>query len=164
MNRRLRDFCLIALAIALLPLSATNCQSALQASSATNSIVASITPSSLAPNTAVGQAPDQTLQTPASTIAQETSPPVVVVSPGENQVWLFDLAIIPEVINVTVGTTVTWTDYDTLPYTIMSDDGLFLSPELDWGMSWSFTFAESGSYSYHVSDDMNGLVGQVIVK
>jgi plastocyanin len=73
------------------------------------------------------------------------------------------LAVIPEVLTVKRGDTVTWTDYDTLPYTITSDDGLFISPVLAWGSSWSYTFKTVGTYHYHVSEDMNGLVGEVIV-
>lgn len=97
----------------------------------------------------------------------DTIPTISVPSsfnqPGENEVWLFDLGVNPEVITIKVGTTVTWTDFDTFPYTITSDEGLFLSPTLAWGSQWSFTFTETGDYRYHISDDMNSLVGEVIV-
>jgi plastocyanin len=90
--------------------------------------------------------------------------PLIAAQPPANAVWLIYIGINPEVITVKVGTAVTWTDFDSLPYTVMSDDGLFLSPELAEGSSWSFTFTQPGSYSYHVSEDMNGLVGKVIVE
>src|SRR5438046_776890 len=48
------------------------------------------------------------------------------------------------VVTVRPGTTVTWTNGDDIPHTVVSKDGVFKSKVLDSGDHYSFTFAKAG--------------------
>src|SRR5258707_11859624 len=51
-------------------------------------------------------------------------------------------------VTVTPGATVTWKNLDGEPHTVASTDGLFRSPALDEGDSFSFKFDRPGTYKY----------------
>ena len=51
-------------------------------------------------------------------------------------------------VTVTPGSTVTWKNLDGEPHTVASSDGLFHSPALDEGDSFSFKFEKPGVYHY----------------
>src|SRR5687768_3488429 len=53
----------------------------------------------------------------------------------------------PASLTVTVGDTVTWTNADDSPHTVTAD-GAFDSGNLAPGQTFSFTFAEAGTYTY----------------
>jgi plastocyanin len=60
----------------------------------------------------------------------------------------------PQTFTVKVGTTVTWTNNSQAPHTVTSDDGAPASfnGSLDSsGGTFSFTFAQAGTYNYHCS-------------
>lgn len=59
-----------------------------------------------------------------------------------------DLAFIPADIEIAAGTTVTWTNSDTMPHTATASDGAFDSGVFDPGASFSYTFDEAGSFDY----------------
>jgi plastocyanin len=50
---------------------------------------------------------------------------------------------------VSMGTTVTWTNGDAIPHTATSDTGVWDSGILGPGQSFSFTFAQAGTFPYH---------------
>jgi len=79
--------------------------------------------------------------TPAGTL-----PPI---QPGEVKVSIAGFAFDPATLTVTTGTTVTWTNDDTAAHTVTSDDGSWGSNSLAKGDSFSFTFNEAGTFSYH---------------
>ena len=54
----------------------------------------------------------------------------------------------PGTLTVPVGTTVTWTNRDDIPHTIVSTEGAFKSKVLDTDEKFSFTFSKAGSYPY----------------
>ena len=54
-------------------------------------------------------------------------------------------------VTVTAGSKVTWKNLDGEPHTVVSTDGLFRSPALDQGDSYSFTFSKPGLYRYFCS-------------
>jgi plastocyanin len=56
----------------------------------------------------------------------------------------------PAELTVKVGTTVTWTNHDDIPHTIVSA-GKFRSKTLDSDNSFSFTFTAAGDYKYFCS-------------
>lgn len=58
------------------------------------------------------------------------------------------MAFGPNAITVPVGASVTWTNKDTLTHTATSADGKFDSGAIRAGGSFSFTFAEPGTYQY----------------
>lgn len=51
-------------------------------------------------------------------------------------------------VTVTAGSTVTWKNQDGEPHTVASLDGLFRSPALDEGDTYSFKFEKPGVYKY----------------
>jgi len=57
----------------------------------------------------------------------------------------------PETLTVAAGTTVTWTNNDDVPHTIVSDDKQFRSKALDTDEKFSYTFSKPGTYSYFCS-------------
>jgi plastocyanin len=67
------------------------------------------------------------------------------------------------VVTVKPGTTVTWTNADDIPHTVVSKDGLFKSKVLDTGDRFSFTFAKAGQFGYFCSLHPH-MTGIVIVK
>jgi plastocyanin len=74
----------------------------------------------------------------------------------------------PGTLVVPVGTTVTWTvpKDDTMPHNVQNETrtGPFISPTLQAGDSWSFTFTEAGTYAYRCRFHGNqGQLGTVVV-
>jgi plastocyanin len=69
----------------------------------------------------------------------------------------------PATIVVKPGTTVTWTNADDIPHTVVEDGKAWKSPPLDTDDHWSHTFAEAGEYHYFCSLHSK-MVGTVIVK
>ena len=68
-----------------------------------------------------------------------------------------------QVLTVKPGTTVTWTNADDIPHTVVSKDGVFKSKVLDSGDKFSFTFAKAGQFGYFCSIHPH-MTGTVIVK
>lgn len=66
---------------------------------------------------------------------------------GASEVVIEGFNFVPETIEVSTGTVVTWTNKDTAPHTVV-DEGMFASEELDQGESFTFTFDTPGEYSY----------------
>ena len=67
------------------------------------------------------------------------------------------------VVTVKVGTTVTWTNADDIPHTVVSKTGLFKSKVLDTGDRFSFTFAKAGQFGYFCSLHPH-MTGTIVVK
>jgi plastocyanin len=61
------------------------------------------------------------------------------------------------------GTTVTWTNGDDIPHTVVASDGSFKSKVLDTGDRFSFTFAKPGRFGYFCSLHPH-MTGTIIVK
>jgi plastocyanin len=80
-----------------------------------------------------------------------------------NAVTISDFAFSPATITVAAGTKVTWTNQDSSPHTIVSDDGsTFKSERLANGASFSFTFTTAGTFAYHCGIH-GSMTGKVIV-
>src|SRR5882762_4889430 len=69
----------------------------------------------------------------------------------------------PQTVTVPVGTTVTWTNRDDIPHTVVSTDGLFNSKVRDTDEKFSYTFAKAGTYSYYCSVHPK-MTGKVVVQ
>ena len=67
------------------------------------------------------------------------------------------------VTTVKIGTTVTWTNGDDIPHTVVSKDGVFKSKVLDTGDKFSFIFAKPGQFGYFCSIHPH-MTATVIVK
>jgi len=68
-----------------------------------------------------------------------------------------------QLLTVRPGTTVTWTNADDIPHTVVSKDGVFKSKVLDTGDHFSFTFAKVGQFGYYCSLHPH-MTGSIIVK
>jgi len=69
----------------------------------------------------------------------------------------------PQTITVPVGATVTWTNRDDIPHTVVSTDGVFKSKVRDTDETFSYTFTKAGTYSYYCSVHPK-MTGQVVVQ
>jgi plastocyanin len=71
----------------------------------------------------------------------------------------------PVTLTVPVGATVTWTNRDDIPHTVVSTDDpkAFKSKVLDTDEKFSFTFSKAGSYPYFCSIHPK-MTGKVIVQ
>jgi plastocyanin len=71
----------------------------------------------------------------------------------------------PAALTVPVGTTVTWTNKDDIPHTVVSTDEpkAFKSKVLDTDEKFSFTFSKAGTYPYFCSIHPK-MTGKVIVQ
>jgi amicyanin len=77
----------------------------------------------------------------------------------EIQVTIDNFTFSPPELTVKVGDTVTWTNHDDIPHTIVSA-GKFRSKTLDTDNTYSFTFASAGDYKYFCSlhPHMTGMI------
>ena len=69
----------------------------------------------------------------------------------------------PQTITVPVGTTVTWTNSDDIPHTVVSTEGVFKSKVMDTDEKFSYTFTKAGTFPYFCSIHPK-MTGQVVVK
>src|SRR5215831_6992659 len=69
----------------------------------------------------------------------------------------------PVELKVPVGTTVTWTNRDDIPHTVVSTDKVFKSKVLDTDEKFSFTFSKAGTYPYFCSIHPK-MTGKVVVQ
>ena len=96
----------------------------------------------------------------------EAEPPENLIS-GEAEVFVEDSNYRLKVIDVTVGTTVTWVYNAGLPHTVTSDENLFNSGTMAEGETFSFTFEEAGVFPYfcrfHGSPGGGGMSGIINV-
>jgi plastocyanin len=87
----------------------------------------------------------------APTYAEDTNP--------TTNVTIDNFTFAPAELTVKVGTTVTWTNHDDIPHTVVSA-GKFRSKTLDTDNSFSFTFTAAGDYKYFCSlhPHMTGMI------
>lgn len=84
---------------------------------------------------------------------------------GATEVKIDNFSFAPGTLTVAVGTTVTWTNRDDIPHTVVSTDEskTFKSKVLDTDEKFSFTFDKAGSYPYFCSLHPK-MTGKVIVQ
>src|SRR5258707_15439011 len=66
--------------------------------------------------------------------------------PETTEVKIDNFSFGPATLTVSVGTSVTWTNRDDIPHTVVSTDGVFKSKVLDMDEKFSFTFSKAGTY------------------
>jgi plastocyanin len=69
----------------------------------------------------------------------------------------------PETLTVPVGATVTWTNKDDIPHTVVSTDGVFKSKVRDTDEKFSYTFTKAGTYPYYCSVHPK-MTGKIVVQ
>ncbi len=90
-----------------------------------------------------------------TTAAESPAAPTIVMAR--------DFMFAPGALTVHAGATVTWTNMDDEPHTVVSDAGLFRSGALDTGESFSFKFDRPGTYRYVCSIHPR-MVGTIVVQ
>jgi plastocyanin len=74
-----------------------------------------------------------------------------------------DFMFMPTPLTVKAGSTVTWTNMDDEPHTVVSDTGLFKSGGMDTNESFSFKFDKPGTYHFTCSIHPR-MVGTIVVQ
>ena len=69
----------------------------------------------------------------------------------------------PTTVTVPAGTTVTWTNSDDIPHTVVHDDKAFKSKVLDTDEKFSYTFTKPGTYPYFCSIHPK-MTGKIVVQ
>ena len=103
--------------------------------------------------------PSTAATTPSST---STGPSVTAGIPGGASV-LSTTAFGANPLTVAVGTTVAWTNNDSIAHTSTADNSQWNSGTINPGQTFRFTFAAAGTYSYHCTIHPN-MVGKVTVQ
>jgi plastocyanin len=77
-----------------------------------------------------------------------------------NAVEIKNFAFNPDVITIAKGTTVTWTNEDSVQHTVTGIGNDINSQTLSQGQKYSFTFNEAGTFEYqcHIHPSMRGKV------
>ncbi len=76
---------------------------------------------------------------------------VAADAPKGAEVNIDNFSFSPATITVKAGTTVTWTNRDDIPHTVVADDKSFKSKALDTGDKFTFTPTKPGTYPYFCS-------------
>ncbi len=84
-------------------------------------------------------------------------------SPANAKVKIDNFSFGPETVTVPVDTTVTWTNRDDIPHTVVSTDGVFKSKVRDTDEEFSYRFTKVGTYSYYCSLHPK-MTGKVVVQ
>jgi plastocyanin len=80
---------------------------------------------------------------PAGTGAATTGPAAPVAG---DAISIDNFAFAPATLTVHAGSTVTWTNRDEEPHTVVANDGSFHSPGMDSQATFSYTFAKAGTF------------------
>ena len=83
--------------------------------------------------------------------------------PASAEVKVDNFSFGPATLTVAVGTTVTWTNRDDIPHTIVSTDKVFKSKVLDTDEKFSHVFKKPGVYQYFCAVHPK-MTGRIIVK
>jgi plastocyanin len=90
-------------------------------------------------------------------------PPRTLAGEPATIVMAKDFMFAPTALTVKAGSTVTWTNKDQEPHTVVSVDGLFRSAALDTNDSFSFKFDRTGTYRYACSIHPQ-MIGTIVVQ
>jgi plastocyanin len=83
--------------------------------------------------------------------------------PAAIEVKIDNFSFGPQDQTVSVGTTVTWTNRDDIPHTVVSTDGVFKSKVLDTDEKFSYAFAKAGTFAYFCSIHPK-MTGKIVVQ
>jgi plastocyanin len=84
-------------------------------------------------------------------------------SSAAGAVKIDNFSFTPTTLTVPAGTTVTWTNSDDIPHTVVSDDKAFKSKVLDTDEKFSYTFTKPGTYAYFCSVHPK-MTGKIVVQ
>jgi plastocyanin len=84
-------------------------------------------------------------------------------SGSTTEISIANYSFSPDTLTIKVGTTVTWTNQDSVIHTVTSDTGVFDSGSLDQGKSFSYTFNAAGTFPYHCTPHHARMAGTIVV-
>lgn len=98
-------------------------------------------------------------------ISQKYFAPRAQQKPETPEVKIDNFSFGPATLTVPAGTTVTWTNRDDIPHTVVSTDDpkAFKSKVLDTDEKFSFTFSKAGTFPYFCSIHPK-MTGKVVVQ
>lgn len=67
----------------------------------------------------------------------------------QNEIILSGLSFSPTALTVSIGTTVTWINNESVTHTVTSDSTLFDSGNMSKGNTFTYTFNKAGTFAYH---------------
>ena len=90
------------------------------------------------------------------------------MSNGGNMTMMVNVTIqnsgfMPDTLRITTGTTVMWSNMDSMMHTITDAEGMLDSGNIAPGMSFQYTFASMGTYNYYTMPNTMMKGGVVIV-
>lgn len=94
-------------------------------------------------------APDLVAAAQADPKPGQAAPPADHHGEAAATVVMKDVKYQTETVRVKAGETVRWVNQDAMPHTVTADDGGFDSGVISAKGSWSRTFTEPGTYTYH---------------
>jgi len=95
--------------------------------------------------------------------AKKTTGKAPVSKPKVVNVTIKDFAFSEKFLKVPVGTTVRWTNLDSVGHTVTSDQGYFDSKLFGQGQTFEYTFTAKASYPYKCTPHPN-MTGTVLVE
>jgi len=95
----------------------------------------------------------------SSRVAANTGQPTA----ANAEVKIDNFSFGPQTVTVPIGTTVTWTNRDDIPHTVVSTDGVFKSKVQDTDEKFSYTFTKAGTYPYFCSVHPK-MTGKIVVQ
>src|SRR5258708_204048 len=95
----------------------------------------------------------------SSRVAANTGQPTA----ANAEVKIDNFSFGPQTVTVPVGATVTWTNRDDIPHTVVSTDGVFKSKVQDTDEKFSYTFTKPGTYPYFCSVHPK-MTGKIVVQ
>jgi plastocyanin len=98
---------------------------------------------------------------PGRATAADTAPDTDAA--GASIVLAREFMFAPGSLTIDAGSTVTWTNKDEEPHTVVSDSGLFRSGAMDTNQSFSFRFDKPGTYRFFCSIHPR-MVGTILVR
>ena len=93
----------------------------------------------------------------------DTMSALAAVAADAAEIKIENFAFTPQELTVPVGATVTWLNSDDVPHSVVDKNKLFRSKALDTNNSFSFTFANAGTYDYFCGLHPH-MTGKIIVK
>ena len=84
-------------------------------------------------------------------------------SAADAEVKIDNFSFGPQALTVPIGATVTWTNRDDIPHTVVSTDGVFKSKVRNTDEKFAYTFTKAGTYPYYCSVHPK-MTGKVVVQ
>jgi plastocyanin len=100
---------------------------------------------------------------PAEPTPVTTTPAPVTTTPAPISVAIKSSTFTPDIVEISKGTTVVWTNDDGVKHTVTSISGAFDSGNIDPGKTYSYTFNQAGPFEYNCAIHPSMTHGKVIV-